>query len=66
MAAIPVEFAAVNPGFEPGDVIYALNKTDIHSLDDLRKALMSLKPGDPIALLAEHEGTLEYVSFTLE
>ncbi len=40
VAAIPVEFAAVNPGFEPGDVIYALNKTDIHSLDDLRKALM--------------------------
>ena len=66
VAAIPAEFSALNPGLNPGDVIYAVNKTKIESLEELRTALASLKPGDPIALLTEHDKTLGYVSFTLE
>jgi len=66
VAAIPAEFAALNPGLSPGDVIYALNKAKVESLEELRTALMSLKPGDPVVLLTEHDRTLGYVSFTLE
>ena len=66
VAAIPAEFSALNPGLNPGDVIYALNTTKIESLEELRTALMSLKPGDPVVLLTEHDRTLGYVSFTLE
>ncbi len=66
VAAIPAEFAALNPGLRPGDLIYELNANRVHSLEELRAALSKLKPGDPIALLTEHEGTLGYVSFALE
>jgi serine protease Do len=66
VAAIPVEFAALNPGLRPGDVIYELNAHKIHSLAELREALAALKPGDAVALLAEHDGTLGYVAFKLE
>jgi serine protease Do len=66
VAAIPAEFAALNPGLQPGDLIYELNTNKIHSLQELRDALATLKPGDPIALLVEHEGTLGYVAFKLE
>jgi serine protease Do len=66
VAAIPAEFAAINPGLQPGDVIYALNTTTVHSLEELRTALAGMKPGDPVALLTEHDGTLGYVSFAME
>ena len=66
VAAIPVEFAAMDPGLRAGDVIYSLNTTKVRSLEELRTALMGLKSGDPIVLLTEHDGTLGYVSFTLE
>jgi serine protease Do len=66
VAAIPAEFAAIDPGLKPGDVIYSLNTTKVRSLDELRTALKGLKPGDPVVLLTERDGTLGYVSFTLE
>jgi serine protease Do len=66
VAAIPAEYAALNPGLKAGDLIYSLNKTKIASLDDLRAALSSLKPGDPMVLLVESDGTLGYVSLKLE
>ena len=66
VAAIPIEFAAFNPGLKAGDIIYTLNKNKIGSLEDLRNALKGLKPGDPVALLVERDGTLGYTSFNLE
>ena len=65
-AAIPAEYAALNPGLKAGDVIYSLNKTKIGSLEDLRAALLGLKTGDPVVLLVESDGTLGYVSLKLE
>jgi len=66
VAAIPAEYAAFNPGLKAGDVIYSLNQTKLASLDELRAALKTLKPGDPAVLLVESDGTLGYVSFKLE
>lgn len=66
VAAIPVEFAALNPGLSPGDVIYEMNANKVRTLGELRDALSGLKAGSPVALLVEHDGTLGYVSFSLE
>jgi serine protease Do len=66
VAAVPAEFAGLNPGLLPGDVIYELNNRRIASLDELRDALKDKKSGDPIALLVERFGQLIYVTAALE
>ena len=66
VAAVPAEFAGLNPGLTTGDVIYELNKRHLASVDELRDALKSMKAGDPIALLVERQGQLIYVTATLD
>ncbi len=66
IAAIPLEYAGLNPGLTSGDVIYEFNGSRVASVDELRKALGAKKSGDPIALLVERNGQLVYVSFELE
>ena len=66
VAAIPAEFAALNPGLNSGDVIYELNGTRIGSVEELRTALDSRQAGAPIALLVERSGQLKYVAFELQ
>ncbi len=66
VAAIPAEFAGLNPGLIAGDAIYELNGSRIGALEELRTALDAKKAGDPIALLIERSGQLVYVSFELE
>ncbi len=53
VAAVPAEYAGLNPGLVAGDVIYSLNNQRIASLDALRDALKDKKSGDAIALLVE-------------
>jgi hypothetical protein len=43
-----------------------MNTNKIRTLGELRDALAGLKPGNPVALLVEHDGTLGYVAFSLE
>jgi S1-C subfamily serine protease len=66
VAAVPAEYAGLNPGLMAGDVIYSLNNRRIASLDDLRDALTDKKSGDPIALHVERFGQLIYVTAALE
>ena len=66
VAAISLEFAALNPGLLAGDVIYEVNGTRVASLEELRAELDTKKAGAPIALLIERSGQLRYVSFQLE
>ena len=66
VAAIPAEFAGLNPGLTAGDVIYELNGSRVGTLEELRAGLDAKKIGDPIALLVESSGQLIYVSFELE
>ncbi len=66
VAAVPAEYAGLNPGLVTGDVIYSLNNQRIASLDELREALKDKKSGDPIALLVERHGQLIYVTAALE
>ena len=66
MAAVPAEYAGLNPGLVAGDIIYSLNNVRIASLEELRAALQDKKIGDPIALLVERYGQLIYVTAALE
>jgi serine protease Do len=51
---------------QPGDVIYALNKELVGSVEGLRTAASKLKPGDPVVLLVERQGELLYLAAELE
>ena len=49
-----------------GDVIYALNRRVVGSVNQLRDMLESAKSGDDIVLLVEREGRLIYLPIELE
>ena len=49
-----------------GDVIHAMNRLPVTSVDQLRTALRALKPGDPVVLQIERLGQLQYVDFEME
>src|SRR5262245_43402877 len=50
----------------PRDVIRSLNNRQTPTLQSLRDAVRTLKPGSPAILQIQREGRLMYVSFTLE
>ena len=53
-------------GLEAGDVIHNVNGNFVISVDALRTAVAQLKPGDPVALLIERSGKLQYVAFEMK
>ena len=53
-------------GFQPGDVIYALNATPVVSLDMLKSLVKDLKPGDAVVFQIERNGKLRYVAIEIE
>src|SRR5580692_3962288 len=57
---------AVDSGLLEGDVIHALNRILITSVDNLRAEFSKLKPGDGTAMQVERNGKLTYVTFEME
>jgi serine protease Do len=53
-------------GLTTGDVVYAINRTPVAGLAELRAALDGLKTGDPVVLQLERRGELMYLAFTIE
>ena len=51
-------------GLAAGDVVYAVNRTPVAGLTELRAALDGLKTGDPVVLQLERRGELMYLAFT--
>jgi len=49
-----------------GDIIRALNRIPIESVEQLKAALQALKPGGPVVLQIERQGELQYLSFETE
>jgi serine protease Do len=64
--------AAVSPNastadrFLLGDVIHAVNRTFVLTLDDLRDAVADLKDGDPVVVQVERQGQLMFVAFEVD
>ena len=57
---------ALDGGLAAGDVIYAVNRTQVMGLTHLRAVLDGLKTGDPVVLQLERRGELMYLAFTVE
>jgi serine protease Do len=57
---------AKDGGLAPGDTIYAVNRTSVSALDDLRSALGAFKPGDAVVLQIERRGELMFLTFTID
>jgi serine protease Do len=49
-----------------GDVIHAVNRAPVRSLQALRAAVEALKPGEPAVLQIERDGELQFVVFRME
>jgi serine protease Do len=56
---------ALNSTLQAGDVIHALNGDFVYTVEALKTALANLKAGDPVALLIERSGQLQYLAFEL-
>lgn len=60
-----VEGAAATAGLQRGDIILALNNTQIQSLQQFVQLLGQMKPGQTVALLIQREGNALYVPITI-
>jgi serine protease Do len=61
-ARIPTP-SGIETGLQPSDVIHAVNGNFIQSVAELRSTLERIKPGDPVALLIERAGQVQYLAF---
>jgi serine protease Do len=52
-------------GLKPGDVIYAVNQLDVRSLSELKASIARYRPGDPVVIQVERDGTLRYVTLEM-
>ena len=53
-------------GLAAGDVVYAINRTPVVGLAELRTVLDGLKTGDSVVLQLERRGELMYLAFTVD
>jgi serine protease Do len=66
VAARTVEGTNTSIGLQPGDVIHAVNRAPIASLEALRQAIQALKPGEPVVIQVERQGRLAYLAFEID
>ncbi len=66
VAARTLDATSVDSGLQTGDVIHAMNRTNIDSVETLRQVLRGIKAGDPVAIQIERQGKLAYLSFEME
>ncbi|HET9674445.1 MAG TPA: trypsin-like peptidase domain-containing protein [Gaiellaceae bacterium] len=57
--------AAAKAGVQAGDVVTKAGDTDVHSGDDLRRAVADLQPGDKLELTVRRNGTTKTLTVTL-
>ncbi len=53
-------------GPQPGDIIHAINTMEVHDLEQLKRELHNIKPGESIVLQVERSGTLNYLVLASE
>jgi serine protease Do len=66
VAAMSADASPPADRFQPGDVIRAVNRTPVHSLAELRKAVAGMKDGDPVVVQIERQGLLTFVAFEID
>jgi serine protease Do len=65
-STVPGAIDSRDGGLAPGDIVYAVNRTPVAGLDELRAALDGLKAGEAAVLQLERDGELMYLAFTIE
>lgn len=58
-----LDLNALSADLRAGDIIHALNRTRIESIQQLRSVLRQLKAGDAVVLQIERQQKLQYVDF---
>jgi serine protease Do len=66
LTTVPSALDTRDGGLMAGDVIYAINRRAVLSLEDLRAMLDQFKPGDAVVLHLERDGELLFLAFTAE
>jgi serine protease Do len=66
VAARTLDSTSVDSGLLQGDVIHALNRARIDSVDGLRRAMDERKAGDAVVLQIERSGRFHYLYFAME
>ena len=66
VSSVPGAIEARDGGLAAGDLIFAVNRTPVHRLSDLRSTVDKLKTGDSVVLQLERSGELMYLAFTAE
>lgn len=59
-----VDSPAMTAGLQTGDVIVAVNKEEVHSMDDYERILLRLKKGDEVKITANRQNAQGYKKFT--
>jgi serine protease Do len=57
---------ATDTGVQSGDIIRAINRTQLQSVAQLQSTVGQLKAGDPVVLQIERAGKLQYLAFEME
>lgn len=57
---------AVDSGVQSGDIIHAINRTQLQSVAQLRETVRQLQSGDSVVLQIERGGKLQYLAFELD
>ncbi len=65
-STVPGAIDSRDGGLAAGDIVYAVNRKAVSSVDELRAMVDSFKSGDAVVLHLERNGELTYLAFTLE
>jgi serine protease Do len=66
VAALVGNSTGVKGGFQPGDVIYSINRMPMLNMEILNTFIAGVNEGDPIVVHLERKGTLRYLEFVYE
>jgi serine protease Do len=66
VVARTLDGTSVNSGLSPGDVIHAVNRVTVDSVEALRRVVETRKRGEPVVLQVEHDGRYHYLFFDME
>jgi len=57
---------SVESGLQAGDVIHAVNRRVVASVDELRDAINRIQAGQPAVLQIERRGSLAFLAFDMD
>lgn len=66
VAGIVADLSSQDDTFHPGDVVYAVNDTQIRSLAELKAAVKDLEHGQPVAVQIERSGRIRFLLLEIE